>query len=227
MSQQGWEEREARVAGWVESWLAHGDQLAATRATDALSGALWADRFSAALLGLNTIDEVRQEVLTKLLDRDVGLLQGKARPVAYARRAWKNAIKDRVRSLRRRTAREPILRASLEVSIAPDDAGRLHDFQAAMREVECLPLKRRLAVLLVARPGAIDEAAWATVVKAHPPPPPAIPRVALERRDAAVLLYPRQPGEDAATHRARAGDAFDKALKRAIADIRERLGGGR
>lgn len=206
-------------------WFASGDELALRRAYEELAKRLYAPREVVEVLGSGAVDEIRQDVLSRLLDRETGKLRDAQAPVAYARTAWRHDLDTALRKWGPRVTRDSEVREHVR-QVAPGPAAEgvevRIDAERAVRIAESLPGKGRLAVLLTTRPDRISDEEWAAVVADLPPPPPARPQIPLEREEASLLLYPPSAPETT-TQRYQRLNSFDKTYKRAIAAIRDAL----
>lgn len=206
-------------------WFQTGDQLAHRRAYEDLVKRLFAPREVVHALGGGAVDDVRQDVLAKLLARDSSGLRDALSPAGFALKAWRNALSTELRKWGPRTKRADEVGAHLrQVTARYDVEGveRQIDAGRAIEIAESLGGKGRLAVLLTTRPDRISDTDWRALVADLPPPPPVRPSTAIEREEASMLLYP--PGEREATAaRNQRLNSFDKTYKRATAAIRAAL----
>lgn len=214
------------IADLLRRWFDGGDELAHRRAVASLQADLHAPREVLNVLGNGAVDELRQELLVRLLDREAGRLRDRDRPRAYARTAWRNELTSALRKWGPRLSRDAEVREYLEQN-APashhDDIAVRLDAEHALRVAEQLDGKGKMAILLTTRPDRITDADWQEVAANLPPPPPSRPTVPLDREEASRLLYPPGPNETA-TQRYQRLNSFDKAFKRAVAVVREALG---
>lgn len=210
----------------LRRWFDGGDELAHRRAVSVLQADLHAPREVLNVLGSGAVEELRQDLLVRLLDRDDGRLRDRHTPRAYARKAWRNELTSALRKWGPRLTREAELREHLQqatpASLGEEVAIRL-DAESALRIAEQLDGKGRLAILLTTRPDRISDPDWEGLTASLPPPPPPRPTVPLDREEASLLLYPPAAGETT-TERYQRLNSFDKAFKRAVAVVREALG---
>lgn len=215
----------ATVNELLTRWFSSGDELAHRRAYEHLADRLYAPPEAVAVLGNGAVDEIKQDVLSRLLDRQSGKLRYASAPVAYARAAWRRDLATAIRKWGPRLSRDSEVgdhlrqmepRPFAEEVEARIDAGR------AVRIAGSLTGKGRLAVLLTTRPDLISDDEWSALVETLPPPPPPRPHAALDREDASRLLYPPQGPETTAQHHQRL-NSFDKTYKRALASLRAAL----
>lgn len=215
----------ATVNELLTRWFSSGDELAHRRAYEHLADLLYAPREAVEVLGNGAVDEIRQDVLSRLLDRQSGKLRDASAPFAYARAAWRRDLATALRKwgprLPRESEVEDHLRQIAPRSVAEEVEARI-DADRAVRIAESLPGKGRLAVLLTTRPDRIPDDEWLALVATLPPPPPTRPHAALDRETASRLLFPPLGPETPARHYQRL-NSFDKAYKRAIASIQAAL----
>lgn len=206
----------------LDRWFGHGDEEDLGAAVRVLSALMAPTGAVVRVIGEPAVDELRQEVIARLLARDGGRLREALVPAAYARRAWQNALHDALRRWipRQATLREVARDAVQDVPVE-QEADRRLDAERAIEIAASLEGKGRLAVLLVTRPDRISEAEWGELVRELPPPPPARPTVALDREEAATILFPSPDGRADARQQA---NSFDKAFRRAIERIRTAMG---
>jgi hypothetical protein len=216
---------DATINELLTRWFAYGDELSYRRAYEHLVDLLYASREAVEVLGNGAVDEIRQDVLSRLLDRQSGKLRDASAPVAYARVAWRRDLATALRKwgprLPREAEVEDHLRQIASRPVAEEVEARI-DADRAVRVAESLPGKGRLAVLLTSRPDRIPDDEWSAFVATLPPPPPPRPHAALEREAASRLLFPPQ-GPETTAQRYQRLNSFDKAYKRAIASIRAAL----
>lgn len=216
---------DATVSELLARWFGSGDQLALRRAYEHLADRLYAPREAVEVLGNGPVDEIRQDVLSRLLDRETGKLRAAPAPVALARTAWRNDLATALRKWGPRLSRDcEVGEHARQVAPGPAAEGvevRI-DAARAVRIAESLSGKGRLAVLLTTRPDRISDEEWAALVADFPPPPPARPQIAVEREEASLLLYPPSAPETT-TQRYQRLNNFDKTYKRAITAIRDGL----
>lgn len=214
------------IADLLRRWFEGGDDLAHRRAFTMLQADLHAPREVLDVLGSGAVEELRQDLLVRLLDRQAGRLRDRDTPRAYARTAWRNELTSALRKWGPRLTRDAEVREHIQQA-APTSHGeevavRL-DAERALHIAEQLDGKGRLAILLTTRPDRISDADWDELAAHLPPPPPPRPTVPLGREEASLLLYPPAAGETT-TERYQRLNSFDKAFKRAIAVVRQALG---
>ena len=214
------------VVGLLARWFERGDELAHRRAYALLSRGFYATSEAVAVLGSGAVEEIRVDVLVRLLDRTEGKLRDVAAPEAYTKAAWRNALFSELRKWGPRQSRKDEVEDYL-LQIAPqsevETVETAIDAERAIRIAEALDGRGRLAVLLTTRPDRISTKDWDDLVAALPPPPPERPNEPLEREAASMLLYPPREGSETAAQRYQRLNSFDKAYTRAVARIREAL----
>jgi hypothetical protein len=87
----------ATVNELLTRWFLFGDELAHRRAYEHLAGRLYAPPEVVAVLGNGAVDEIRQDVLSRLLDRQSGKLRDVSAPVADARAEWQRDLVTAIR----------------------------------------------------------------------------------------------------------------------------------
>ena len=206
----------------LERWYASGDEAYMNEIFHELSGCMLASRAVLAVVGEPDVDQIRQELLARLLDRDRGRLRGRDHPLAYARTAWKNALTDAIGKWGPRLLAIPaIVQHALNTKLPVSTVERLMDVERAIAIAESLDGKGRLAILLTTRPDRITETDWVEIVSHLPPPPPPRPDMPLDRAEAAALLFPPTPGS--IPNQRQQLNSFDKAFSRASDRIRQAL----
>jgi hypothetical protein len=208
----------------LEQWFATGDETVLDRIIEQLSACMVASRAVLSVVGEADVDQIRQELLARLLDRGRARLRDRDHPLAYARTAWKHSLTDAIDQWAPRMRAIPaIVQHALDT--APSSAGPDHrlDAERAIAIAASLEGKGRLAILLTTRPDRISEQEWAEVVSHLPPPPPPRPDLPLDRDEAAAILFPPKPGSPPDERQQL--NSFDKAFKRAAARIRHALEG--
>lgn len=209
----------------LERWFGQGDEVAHRRVYEKLSDQLVATPEAVKVLGQSAADEIRQDVLFRLLDRASGKLRGARSPVAYAKTAWRNNLTSAIRKWGPRKARTGEVRQHVSALAERDDHAVVEHRVDAARAVEIactLSGKGRLAVLLTSRPDRITDEDWRALVASLPPPPPPRPRAALDRDEASRLLFPPS-GPEIAKQRNQRLNSFDRAFKRALVQIRKAM----
>jgi DNA-directed RNA polymerase specialized sigma24 family protein len=204
-------------------WFELGDRKALEDAYRTLQDRLVPTPETFRVLGGPAADEIRQDVLARLLNRPDGPLRGAQFPVAFTKTVWRRELASAIRKWGPRTAREDEVRQHALLHAEVDEVSAVEaslDAERAIRIAAGLPLGGRLAVLLTVRPDRISDADWSELVRTFPPPPPTRPTRALEREEASLLVFPPEGQEDGRQRNQRL-NSFDKAYKRAIAKIRE------
>lgn len=206
----------------LRRWFEHSDEVAGQRAFQALQVRLVAPPELLRVLGSDDFDELRQDVLTKLLTEPPDGFRRARNPIAYARRALRNRALDRLRRRSTRTDARSLLAASAtsdgtEASVVQ----RQLDAGQALRLAQKLSFVTRMAVLLTTRPACISAGDWSTLSAMHTPPP-VRPTHALDREQASRLLYPAAVDETPAERTSRR-NRFDQALRRGTNQLREAM----
>lgn len=207
----------------LDGWFGSGDETALADAVAILQRRMWAPPAALRTLGEQAIDDLRSELIWRLLRADGGALRGKPHPGAYARAAWRNALAGELRKWGPRSQKAPDVRRHIEVvSAVPGDPTRSLDAERAIELAGQLQGKGRLALLLTTRPDALPQKDWADLVASLPPPPPRRPDRPLDREEASLLLFPPDGEEDPAVRRRRKNN-FDRTYSRAIDRLRQLL----
>jgi hypothetical protein len=211
------------ISALLVCWFEQGDERALRCAYQELANRLIVTPEAVKVLGPAAADEVRQDVLSRLLDRTNGKLRTAQFPIAYAISAWRRVLVSSIRKWGPRSSKEDDVRLHISSLMERDDHAAVEVRLDAARAISIaadLSGSGRLAILLTSRPDRITDADWRDLIRSLPPPPPPKPRVALDREEASLLLYPPQGPEDAKQHNQRL-NSFDKAFKRAVTRIRE------
>ena len=217
---------DAALREQLTRWFQTGDQRAYRRAYEDLAKRLHSPREVIEALGNAAVDEIRQDVLARLLAQDDGALREASSPVGLALKAFHNDIKTVLRKWGPRAKpTSDVVDHVQQIAARPgaEAAETRLDVERAMKIAETLEGKGRLAVLLTTRPDRISDTDWMSLVASLPPPPPRRPAEAVDRDEASMLLYPPR-GPETTTDRYQRLNSFDKTYKRAIAAIRVALG---
>jgi DNA-directed RNA polymerase specialized sigma24 family protein len=201
-------------------WFASGDERAHRRAYEHLTDLLYAPPEAIEVLGNGAVDEIRQDVVSRLLDRRSGKLRDASAPVAYARVAWRRDLVTAIRKWGPRLPRESEVEDHLR-QMEPRSAAET--VEARLDAERAVRIAESLAVLLTTRPDRISDGEWSALIATLPPPPPPRPHAALDREAASCLLYPPQ-GAETASQRYQRLNSFDKTYNRAIESLRTALG---
>jgi hypothetical protein len=207
----------------LDRWYDQGDELAAARVSRLLTTNFYVPSEALRALGAGAVDEIRQDVLELLLDRNAQVLRTAASPVAYARQVLRNRLTSDLRKWGPRSKREGEVAFHVE-QLAPDPLSvRVQtdlDAESALAIAENLGGKGRLAILLTTRPDRIRAEDWAPLVALLPPPPPPVPESPIDREEASKLLFPPQLNETLQQAEMRRNN-FDRTWSRAVKRIRE------
>ncbi len=209
----------------LDAWFDAGDELAVSRARDSLASVMTPGLRLLRVLSRDELDEIRQDVLSRLLARDHGALKSDVTaPLGYAKRAWTHACTDALRKWGPRLAREDEVRAHIKPWVErPDEVVQRHvDTERAIAAMGALTPRQRVALLLLTRPTSITEADWSQALAEVPPPRPTIPAAPTERVGAAMILF-GSAGHQLEDSRRRQ-TSFDKLVQRAVIALRDALG---
>ena len=207
----------------ITRWFENGDEAALGDLVAFFETRLYAPSSVLRALGAPAIDDLRSDLIWRLLRADGGALFDKPYPLAYAKAAWRNTLAGELRKWGPRLQREPEVRRHLELTASsPRDPGCVIDAERALALAHQLTGKARLALLLTTRPAAISNEDWADLISSLPPPPPARPALPLDREDASLLLFPPTDDEDDVARRRRK-NSFDRTYARAIERLRRLL----
>lgn len=209
----------------LSQWFEDGDEAAYDAVYAELRRQLRVTQDVERALGSAVADEVRQEVLMRLLDREARRLWGRREPVAYAWVAWRRSLVSLIRRWAPRHAKAERIRQHVSEVFERDDHAQVEAILDAERAIEIaasLNSRGRLAVLLTVRPDRITDDDWRCLIESHPPPPPSRPSGAVDREAACDLMYPPRVGESAQQRYQRLNN-FDQSYKRAIAQIRSNM----
>ena len=215
----------AEIALWLERWFEQGDKEAHRRAYTALQDRLVPTPYALRVLGGPAADEIRQDVITRLIDRTQGALRGVQYPVAFAKKSWLRALASELRKWRPRAEKEADVHQYELQRMDRDESTEVErrlDAEKALRIADELKLRPRLLVLISVRPQRISDADWSEFVKSLPPPPPQKPARPLEPEDASLLFFPPRGTEDAKQRYQRL-NSFKKAWDGACEKIREMM----
>jgi len=202
----------------LDLWFEQGDDVALEGAFRSLWHFLRLPLGFRRALGDSEADDVRQEVLMRLLDARHGMLRGVDAPSAYAWAALRREALSRVRVEQRRdtiSSRRPLDAPPGAASVVEVEARLVRRLDALRAVVDDLDDERRMAVLLTVAPEHLSDRDWMTIVARHPPPPPARPTAPLDRAAAGLLLYGPTPDEPSE----RLEERFRKLLERACRQV--------
>lgn len=208
----------------LQRW-SHGDSAAHDQAFRLLQARLPAPRDVLRALSEAEVDEIRQDVLYKLLNAQLEAFCGATLPMAYARRSFRYRLVEVLRKWKPRQKLTPEDRDQIAHTFHDDaglDVGQLVDAHIALSIAEKLDGKGRLAVLLTSAPNRISSEDWRSLAASHPPPPPRRPSFPLDADEASRLMYP-PPSEESDAEIKRRRDTFDKLYRRAVRAIRDEL----
>jgi hypothetical protein len=170
-------------------------------------------------------EEVEQDVLVRLLDRERRLLHGVDDPLAFAATVARNLARDALRRHRRRgdlgDDREQVDDGRTPALDGADPATHL-DAQRAIALLENLGEDARLAVYLTHAPARMPNADWALLCSRRGEPP-SRPEGPLDRDEASALLWPPPVPETRPARRLRL-ERIRKVLSRAYEQLAAALG---
>lgn len=208
------------------AWYDRGDRNAGACLVETLSPHVALPASFGKALGSEVAEEVEQDALIRLLDRERRLLLDIDDPLAYSATVARNLARDVLRSLRRRgdlaTTRESLEDGSHEAADRVDAASRL-DAGRALDLLVGLGEDARLAVFLVHAPERMPDADWELLVTRQPSTPIQPPAGPLNREEASRLLWPPPMPETQPARRKRL-ERIRKVLSRAYTQLAEGLG---
>ncbi|MES2639722.1 MAG: sigma factor [Myxococcota bacterium] len=209
----------------LDRWYHHGDRHAGARLVEALSPRVALPASFARALSEQVAQEIEQEALVRVLDRERRVLHGADDPLAYATAVARNLARDALRSQRRRDPRalEPAAIEELQTPPEAPEGGTMVDADRAIALLDGLGEDARLAVLLVHAPDRLstsDQRALET--RSAGTPLPALDKP-LDRDKASLLIWPPMPPETRPARRLRL-ERMRKVLERAYARLAEALG---
>jgi hypothetical protein len=209
----------------IDQWFEHGKESDYNIIYRELTHRFFINQDIRQALGDAVVQEVRQEVLMKLLDRDARRLWGKREPLAYAWVVWRRSLTDILRVWRKHQEKNELIQQYVSAALecgerAPAETNL--DAERAIKIAADLKSTGRVAVLLTVRPDHITADDWQELSARHPPPPPLRPSAPLDREDACDLIYPPQEGESAEQRYQRLNN-FDQSYKRALKKIRSAM----
>ncbi|NNC17632.1 sigma-70 family RNA polymerase sigma factor [Corallococcus exiguus] len=215
---------EQGVVQAIERWRAQGDARALAQALS------WMERWLVApgpvvhVLGRESVEAARDEVLEALLLGDRRLGADVRHPRAFALTVFRNNLRDKLRKHRRqpdlqdpgvvrdlvtRTHAQPVPSAHQRIEFE-QQVQSIHHALAMFR------FEERAALLLLHAPNRLPEEDWQSLVKQSPPPPPPRPEEALDREAIAQLLFPGTPAP-------RAYERVGKIIQRAYQKLRHAI----
>ncbi|REG30843.1 hypothetical protein ATI61_106313 [Archangium gephyra] len=215
---------EHAVMRLFERWHRHGDEQALQEGLPWLERWLLLPPDIVRVLGQEAAEEIRAQVIEKLLLEKQSALFKAEQPRAFARATLKHRLLDALRrQARMPDVHEPGVAEDLAAETlahsVPDVVTRLHEAQLWQRLVQAvgsLRLEERVALLLLHAPDRLLEEDWRELEGRHRPPRPFRPADAISRDDIAALLFPGTP-ERVAYERT------GKLIQRAYARLRQQL----
>lgn len=207
------------------AWYDHGDRGAGARLVDALGPRVTLPASFARVLGPEVAEEVEQDALVRLLERDRRMLLEADDPLAYAATVARNLARDVLRRHRRHgdlsESREPADEGSLPAAPGNDSAGL--DAERALALLHDLGDDARIAVFLVHAPERMPGDDWRLVEARQRRAKHARPTRPLDREEASALLWP-PPVDETPPDRRRRLERIRKVLTRAYAQLAAALG---
>lgn len=210
----------------LSAWYDRGDREAGTLVVERLARGTALPASFARSLGHEIAEEVEQEALVRLLDRDRRLLDGVDDPLAFAATVARNLARDALRRQRRRGDLASGRASTEDLQIAAPEApspGSQLDAERALALLGSLGEDGRLAVLLCHAPDRMDDSTWALVLARHPDSGPSRPEAPLDRDEASRLLWPPAVPETQTARRRRL-ERIRKVLARSYSRLAEELG---
>jgi RNA polymerase sigma factor (sigma-70 family) len=208
------------------TWYDHADRAAGARLIDALGPRVALPASFGGVLGAEVAEEVEQDALVRLLDRDRRLLLDADDPLSYAATVARNLARDALRRIRRRgdlsASREPLDQGALP-AVPPRDASANLDAERALALLQQLGEDARLAVFLVHAPERMPDEDWRLLEGRQETPRLAHPAGSLDREEASRLLWPPPVAETQPARRRRL-ERIRKVLFRAYAQLAAALG---
>ncbi|MCB9745381.1 MAG: hypothetical protein H6741_27850 [Alphaproteobacteria bacterium] len=210
----------------LSAWYEHADRAAGARLIEALGPRVALPASFGRALGAEVAEEVEQNALVRLLDRDRRLLLDADNPLAFAATVARNLARDALRRHRRRgdlsESRQPVDESSLPAAL-PRDVSAVLDAERALALLQDLGEDARLAVFLVHAPDRMPDEDWRLLERRQASP--VIPRPAgpLDREEASRLLWP-PPVPETQPARRRRLERIRKVLSRAYAQLAASLG---
>lgn len=207
-----------------DSWFLHGDERALVQLLGTLRSVLVAPASLIAALGSGEVDETREDVLIRLLDRKHGALANAESPLGLALVAFRRALLDRLRSRVRVEAGARLVAVAGpidETSASPFAAVALAEqAQRAAAALSALTVEQRAAVVLRICPERLPVADRAVLRGGTPGEPLPVGELSVE--SASALLFGASPTETKAEREQRV-NRFHHLLARALAALRRHL----
>lgn len=212
----------------VLAWYDRTDRAAGARLVEALRPRVALPASFARAIGAAEAEEIEQDALVRLLDRDRRLLIDARDPFAFAATVARNLARDALRRHRRRGDLVES-RESVESAASPaaetEDGSKGFDARRALQLLEALGEDARLAVFLVHAPDRMPEADWAIVEGRQTMGTVPRPDLPLDRDEASSLLWP-PPLPETQPARRRRLERIRKVLSRAYAQLAAALEAG-
>jgi DNA-directed RNA polymerase specialized sigma24 family protein len=211
----------------IRAWYVSGDKKAGTRLVEQLAGYVALPPSFGRALSEAAAEEVEQEALIRLVDRERRVLDGRDDPFAYAATVSRNLARDELRRQRRRGELADA-RESMHEPQVPSHEGTAPEFaidaERALALLDDLGEDSRFAVFLVHAPDRMPEEDWVILTGRQPssgnPPRPDRP---LDRDEASRWLWPPPNLETRMARRQRL-ERIRKVLERAYSKLAQALG---
>lgn len=207
----------------LRRWFSDGEETALAECLGALQAAMAVPPSVAVALGSGEIEDAREDVLIRMLDRESGALRGVESPLAFARASLRRALVDRLRAQVRRarvridSAIEP---QTVEVASPLDVATMAERARRVAEAMLVLTPEQRLSIVLTTfaervPPG--DRPALRGLPLTAP-----LPQGSLTVEAASALLF-GVPAAELDSQRYQRIDRFHKLHTRALAALRRQL----
>ena len=210
----------------IEEWYDTGNRTAGARVVEALAPRVALPASFGRALGSTVAEEVEQDALVRLLDRDRALLLEADDPLAFASTVARNLARDMLRRHRRRgdlaDHRESVEEGSYPAPEREGAAIRL-DAARALDLLNDLGDDSRIAVFLVHAPERMPASDWMLLQARQPSGLPCHPSGPLNREEASRLLWP-PPVPETRLARRRRLERIRKVLSRAYSQLAVALG---
>lgn len=213
----------AALQRFLRRWFLNGEESALAECLGALRGALAVPHSVLTRLGSGEVDDAREDVLIKLLDRKTGALRDAHSPLAFAREVLRRALLDRLRAQMRRSRLAASAAEELPVfeGATPLDEAALSELASrAATALRLLTAEQRLSIVLTTfaeRVPSVDRPTLRGL-----PLSAQLPQGALSVDEASALLFGAPGVEEEAARRQRI-DRFHKLRNRALTALRRRL----
>ena len=208
------------------AWYDRGDREAGARVVQELSARVALPASFGRALGASVAEEVEQDTLVRLLDRERRLLLDAQDPLAFAATVARNLARDTLRKHRRRGDQGDDREAVHDIQLPAREPSRDAPLDAAraLAMLNELGEDSRLAVYLHHAPDRMPDDEWELVMARHPVSGDLrCPDGPLDRDETSRLLWPPPLAETRDARRRRL-ERLRKVLQRAYARLAEALG---